>query len=1267
MPRVIVVEGQDCRILPVDEGSSLVDFVRWQYPETGNFPVPVIAFYGGAPVLRKDWAKVALEGEAVAVFVRLPQKGGGGGSNAVALALTIAVTVVAAATGNYLAASEGLISAIGATGAKIVGGVVSGAILAGGSMLIGALSNTPAIPSGQLTASSAEAASPTYSINANANQIRMYQPELEVFGRILITPDHVVQPYSRYENNDMYLYQVFGQGRGRSETEEMFFGSTAFWRNGHLIADSAYVSDTDNLERDFNLLLPTAAEGGSWTAALSAAALTTEVRNLTLRFFLPEGCCSYSFTDAHFDSAGKEWLRGAFSPIEHSVSGSVQIRELDASGTAPGVWRHFADFSRSFADESAQTFTVSGPDPGYGRYQLRVINSSAHIGTVTAMETQQPAWNQNRPPIAREIEAREKLVLAAISSMAASIQVELVEPGQPVTLFPDNVETSESVSGQELFAPNSDSFAVIGPFPVCPPGTTTDKIINDIVLGKGLGRWTASGSGTSLANYSVTLRFDYQLIDDNGNALSEWAALREETLTMATQTPQRRTYESSVPEGRYQVKAQRVSNGTGDGQTLDQVSWSALRSVLPGTLTYRQQVVALRIKATNVLSQAASERFRVLQTRKLPLYDRATGSWSEERPTRSFAAAVCSICKCDWGGRIGDELIDLDGLWRLDEIVTEKGWSFDAAIDGAYSVWGLLLEVCKALRVVPRPIGPKLTFLMDGPGRPVRHSFTPHDIMRGSFRLNVNTFTDSTPDMVTCAYMDQDAGFQRRDVRAKRDDSESREPARRTPLGIVRRKQAYDFAWHEVQCNRWRRIEVEFQTESVSRNLNVGDVCSISHPRFRSLASGTLKDWNPATLALYLAESPEKPEGDIYLSLNRPDGSPWGPVKLAALEGDRARMDPADYALLLTQGHESPFDWLTRGHDRMPSVWTLQEGRDFGGRFLIRKITPVDMYRYALTLMNDAPQVYSDVQPPMPAWEYRGNTQSQTALDAPASLRVTLAGQGEGRALAADWLPVNGASAYLVEYSTDGGNYSSLGRANINRLTFDAPLGPLWLRVAAVNDFMQGSWSLWSGNSAVTRPDAPLLSLAEPFDGGSLSLAWPPVPGAQSYTLRVFARADALTPARVLQSTALSFIYTPEMAHIDGGPWRDLRADIAATNAAGSSERSPVLAVSDPAPEQISLADISAVPGTHSVTFSLAAPSEAASGYIIARGLYANFEYAEVQEVLRVGSLPYTWGGLSPDREYYFRLAATDAFYDATLDLGSLNYSESVNLRTEEA
>lgn len=828
--------------------------------------------------------------------------------------------------------------------------------------------------------------------------------------------------------------------------------------------------------------------------------------------------------------------------------------------------------------------------------------------------------------------------------------IQFVEPGQAVTIFPDNVIASDEVNGQELFAPNDAEYdGVIGPYTTNSPGTKTNKLLFDFVLQTGLGHYNDQGD---LENYSVSWKIEYRAVDDFGNPGSEWAVLDTPSMTAATLTPQRLTKTYDVAEGRYQARVVRTSNTTGDGRTLDTLVWGAMRAILPGTYAYPISCIAFSIKASNALTQNASTRFSVIATRKLPLYDRATKTWSDETPTRSWAAAVAHVCKCEWGGRVSDANIDLDALWTIDEKLQARGWQYDAYIDGAYLVWPLLVEMCQSQCVIPRFVGPVLSFVMDAADRPPVFALTPRNIVRNSFSVTYATWSDETPDDVTVEYLDADYGYQQRDVTATLPESESREPSGLNILGITSREHAHKVAVAYAAHNRWQRVIVECQVEALGRVINRGDVCTVAHPRFRNTAAGAVASWDEGGLEISLKRDmgrtgADTDEGDGYIALTRQDGSIWGPCKLAALEDSTAVLDSADYATLLLQGQGNPFEWLTSGMDRLPTTWTLYASRVYQRLMVVDSVTTQDFLHYSLKLLNYDDRIYQYGDMETPPWQGRGQLPVVETLDAPENLRGVIKAP---ETVTLVWMSVPGASWYEVETSATGESWVNLGRSNVTQMTVTVAPGVIYARVRAASDTLQSGWAMWEGDTSIPVPATPRLVLEGEYVGGDATLFWPPVEHAEKYAVALKSGGQVVYTSAVESGP---FVVTPEMQ--EGGPFRELECMVSAVGAAGSSPEATV-ALSDPAP--VAPVDAEVVIGASGVTLESVTPDEAPdkTGYVIVRGDAPGFTAAQAAELRQTAALPYVWDGLAAGT-YYFRVVVKDAFFDLARNPLSLNWS----------
>lgn len=845
-----------------------------------------------------------------------------------------------------------------------------------------------------------------------------------------------------------------------------------------------------------------------------------------------------------------------------------------------------------------------------------------------------------------------------VDTSYSNVELQFVPEGGTVTLFPDNVEQSTEVANQELKAPNAGGTR-IGPYSVNPPGTKTNRILLSTSLPRGLWKMDPWGN---YASHSLSYKFMYRQIDDFGNGIGSWATLLETGHTLNTRQSQRFTHECNVADARYEAYGVCTSESLNDGKSGEELRWEGMVAMLPGTLTYGQSCIAMRIKADNVLSQQASQQFSVLQTRKLPLWQ--NGAWTAPQETQSFAAAVSWACKSRLGGELTDRQIDLEALWGLDPIFKQRGWTFNYWLDGGALMWPMIIEWCSAVQVIPRLVGTMISFVLEGPDRPVRCDITPYHIVRGTFSPSWATHTDDTPDDVIIEYIDPDAGYAQRDVRAKLPDSESRQPSRRRIPYVGSRKQAHDIGVYVAACNRWRRISCSFEVEGMGRLLCVGDVVTVKHPRLRNAHCAAVFGYDAGELRIDAEADIAPPEMSapdaegLYLGFSMPNGYPWGPCRVARIEGGSMWLDPADYATVLEQSHRELFSRLRVVQDGgVPTVWTLYTSRQFSRRMLVQSVKASSLYRFAVKCVNDDARVYG-YEIPVPPWDHRGQLPAPPEITAPQSLRVSIGGTEAAPLLMASWLTVPGAQYYVVEYSTDGANWTAAGRPLVNAVDIAATPGAAHVRVATLGGMAQSPWAAWTGNTTLTPPAPPVARLAQPYRAARLALAWDAVAGEPTYIIRVY--DSALTLITTGSTTDTGWIYTAVAQVDDDGPRRVLKAHVFAANEAGESAYAEV-AVNDAAPALPQ--NVSAVVdmAAKTATMNADAPSgEAAAdvtGWVALRLRGPNVSsMADILESRVVTALPVVFQAVDATQPSYYALAAKDAFFDISGEALELNY-----------
>jgi len=149
---------------------------------------------------RDDWPWYPLcDGDVIHAVAAL---GNGGHSDVGRALLTIAVAVASIYAPGYF----GVTSAFGAAATRA-------AVLIAGQYLVNRII-PPRLP--DFSNKQADTGSPTYSIAGGRNRARAYEPMLLVYGDHNVVPDIGAKPYTEYEGEDQYLYQIFHFGVANS-------------------------------------------------------------------------------------------------------------------------------------------------------------------------------------------------------------------------------------------------------------------------------------------------------------------------------------------------------------------------------------------------------------------------------------------------------------------------------------------------------------------------------------------------------------------------------------------------------------------------------------------------------------------------------------------------------------------------------------------------------------------------------------------------------------------------------------------------------------------------------------------------------------------------------------------------------------------------------------------------------------------------------------------------------------------------------------------
>ena len=162
-----------------------------------DFQSPTICTVNGQAVMRKDWHSAILKHEYVVCFVAQPQG-------------PAAAAVAAWGFSEW------------ATAVLVVSSIAAGIMLRPPE-----IGDTPE-------------PDPMFSLSGQNNQIKLNNPIEVPYGRNKIWPSYAARPFTRYIDNDQYLYQLLCVGQGKYDVEGVFIEDTSIDSFGETIDYEVY-------------------------------------------------------------------------------------------------------------------------------------------------------------------------------------------------------------------------------------------------------------------------------------------------------------------------------------------------------------------------------------------------------------------------------------------------------------------------------------------------------------------------------------------------------------------------------------------------------------------------------------------------------------------------------------------------------------------------------------------------------------------------------------------------------------------------------------------------------------------------------------------------------------------------------------------------------------------------------------------------------------------------------------------------------------------
>lgn len=458
------------------------------------------------------------------------------------------------------------------------------------------------------------------------------------------------------------------------------------------------------------------------------------------------------------------------------------------------------------------------------------------------------------------------------------VQTQLVGTQYPaeLSLVDPSVVNAPEVANDDL-----EYGVYCGPFAASGPGLKARYIAIDVICPKGLYLAADDGSmGPKTASWLVESR----KITDKGSIAGDWTLLGFESLTDNSNKAIRRSYKYAVDPGRYEVRVSRLEVEDTNARAGHSLQWASMRAYLdiPAPLEPSATFLALRIRANSQLSGLSQRKIAVILRRWLPTWNPDTG-WSAPVETTSIAWALADVLKNQaYGGQLPDSRIDLQTLYELDQIWTERGDEFNGVFDKRITVWAALQAIARCGRARPIMRGSVFTFVRDEQQDLPVALFSMRNIKRNSFSIDYTLITEDTADGLELEFFNSDtwaSDYVRVPVPGI---EESINPATASLIGVSNLDQATREALYTVADSAYRRCAISFVTEMEGYLPAYGSLIAVAHDITGWGFSGDIESYDPATGIALCTEDTTWTVGDHYALLIDEFGDPFGPYKVTA-------------------------------------------------------------------------------------------------------------------------------------------------------------------------------------------------------------------------------------------------------------------------------------------------------------------------------------------------------------------------------------------------
>jgi hypothetical protein len=472
-----------------------------------------------------------------------------------------------------------------------------------------------------------------------------------------------------------------------------------------------------------------------------------------------------------------------------------------------------------------------------------------------------------------------------------------------------------------------------GAFFACPRNETTQTLWLDFKLPQGLGE--LDDGGTFLTK-TVDINIQYRHEGDGA-----WVDVPH-SFTDSTNDELAETLKINLPSAiRPEVQVKRVTGAEDNTRIYDKVEWTALKSELESATSYADvTTIAIKVRGTNALSNSAENKFNLIATRKLPIYQ--DDAWTEPQATTDIAPFFAHVIK-DVGH--GDEQIGLTELARLHGVWQGRNDEFNAVFDNDSTLFNVLKRVLSSGFAEPTLDYGQIIPVRDEPRTGFDYMYQPEN-MKTPLKREIKLFDPDEPDGIEVEYF-SDTTWKPETVLCLLDGELGIKPKKVRAFGITNKTKAWQFGMRKRREIRYRRTKYNFTTEMDALNSSYLSYDALADDIPGYSQTGKITDVNGR--ALTLSEPLEWGVGTHFISLRKPDGTLSGPYICTAIANE--------YSVLLS----TDLDFIPDCSGRIePSLFQFGAANRWCLPALVTDVKPSGTDKVSVTAVNYDARVYAD-------------------------------------------------------------------------------------------------------------------------------------------------------------------------------------------------------------------------------------------------------------------------------------------------------------------